>query len=79
MFDTRLAYQIVEWERRIDIENEKHGINRPVNYGCLPAASEPCHKPYPSIVRGLLNAIKTVTPLSKSSEPAVTFNRLINS
>jgi hypothetical protein len=25
MFDTRLIYQVVEWERRMQIENEKQG------------------------------------------------------
>jgi len=64
MFDTRLTYQIVDWERRIQIENEKHGNPEHDKYALLPSAAEIDRKTDKLISRGLFASLKSLTFLA---------------
>jgi hypothetical protein len=64
MFDTRLAYQIVDWERRIQIENEKHGNPEHDKYALLPCAAGTGRNIDKSISRGLFASLKRLTSLA---------------
>jgi len=44
MFDARLINQVVEWERRMEIENRDQKNHRPEAYEYYPIALEPCIK-----------------------------------
>jgi len=50
MFDTRLIYQVVDWERRLEIENEKQKNQRPGLYTGFPKAHQACRKEQPSFL-----------------------------
>ena len=58
MFDTRLAYQIVDWERRMQIENEKKGKPQIDKYALLPSVAEPVQKEEKPILQEFLATLK---------------------
>ena len=64
MFDTRLAYQVVDWERRIQIEDEKHGNPSSDKYALLPQAARADRKADKPVSGGLFASLKTVPFLS---------------
>ena len=64
MFDTRLAYQVVDWERRIQIENEKHGNPSSDKYALFPHAARADRKADKPVTGGLFASLKTVPFLS---------------
>jgi hypothetical protein len=66
MYDTRLIHQVVELERRIQIENEKKGEVQPDKYAMLPHVTKTGRKEDKSILPRLLNSLKAVTSLSSS-------------
>jgi hypothetical protein len=64
MFDTRLINQVVDLERRIQIENEKKGNPQIDKYALLPCAAEPREKENKPISRGLFASLKSLTSLA---------------
>ena len=64
MFDTRLAYQIVDWERRMQIENEKKGSPQTDKYALLPHTVEPNRKEEKPASRGILASLKAAASLT---------------
>jgi hypothetical protein len=44
MFDTRLIYLVVEWERRMEIENREQKNHRSEAFEYYPIALGPCRK-----------------------------------
>jgi hypothetical protein len=64
MFDTRLTYQIVDWERRIQIENEKHGNPEHDKYALLPSAIGTVRIADKPNSRGLFASLKSLTSLA---------------
>jgi hypothetical protein len=44
MYNTRFVQQVVDWERRMQIENEKKGSPQIDKYALLPHAAEPVRK-----------------------------------
>ena len=64
MFDTRLIHQVVELERRIQIENEKKGEVQPDKYALLQHVITTNQKEDKSILPRLMNSLKAVTSLS---------------
>lgn len=62
--DTRMINQVVEWERRIEIENEKMNYHTPETYPCVLMAFEYCQKVFKSIWSSSLRSAKTSTSLS---------------
>jgi hypothetical protein len=59
MFDTRLINQVVDWERRIQIENEKKGKPQIDKYALLPRAAGIDRKTDKPISRGLFATLKS--------------------
>jgi hypothetical protein len=60
MYNTRLINQVIDCERRIQIENEKHGNPRIDKYALLPHAVEPRNKENKPISRGLFASLKNL-------------------
>jgi PP-loop superfamily ATP-utilizing enzyme len=56
MFDTRLIYQVVEWEKRNEIENEKKGNYRHVVNAPFSHCFEYCCKAAHTILAQTLNS-----------------------
>jgi hypothetical protein len=61
MFDTRLAYQLVDWDRRIQIENEKHGNPQIEKYALLPCSAVNGRNLNKPTSRGLFTSLKSLT------------------
>ena len=53
--DTRLINQVVDWEWRIQMENEKKNINHSDNYLYFPSALEYCGKVVKSTLLHFIN------------------------
>lgn len=53
--DTRLINQVVEWEWRIQMRNEKKNINHSDNYPYFPIAIEHCGKVVKSTLLHFIN------------------------
>jgi hypothetical protein len=64
MYNTRLINQVIDCERRIQIENEKHNNPRRDKYALLPCAAEPREKENKPISRGLFASLKSLTSLA---------------
>jgi len=69
MFDTRLIYQVVDWERRIEIENDIHRIPRPATMTGLPAHPEPYREERASIFTRIFNLNRDRRLTARSTEP----------
>ncbi len=69
MFDTRLIYLVVEWERRMEIENRDQKYHRPEAYEQYPIALDPCKKePMFKLVK-MLKLVRDHDRISHSPEP----------
>ena len=60
MYQNRLANQVVDWERRMQMENEKKGSPQTDKYALLPHAAEPRKKEKKHNSRGLLASLKSL-------------------
>ena len=49
MFQTQLITSVLDWERRLEIEDEKRKNYRPEPYREFPTAPQPCRKERKSI------------------------------
>ncbi len=72
MFDTRLIYQVVDWERRLEIENEKRKKPRPEPWLDFTAPAEPARQERESIFARLLRLGRSRRLAIRSVEPAGT-------
>ena len=72
MIDTRLINQVLVWERRIEIENEKQKNLHPHAYAGLPTAPEPCQKAQKSIFARIFRHSLGHNLTIHSAEPAGT-------
>ncbi len=70
MMDTRLICQVVEWERIIELENEKQKNNRPNTHTCYQITSEPHRNDRQSSLGRLFKLIRHFDLSLHSSEPA---------
>jgi len=69
MFDTRLIYQVVEWERRIEIENEKRRRPRPDSSADFTTNTEVTHQERESIFAWVLRFGRGRRLVARSVEP----------
>jgi hypothetical protein len=74
MFDTRLIYQVVDWERRIEIENDKHKIPRPATITAWPAQPKSYRGERESIFTRIFNLNRDRRLTARSTEPAGTLD-----
>jgi hypothetical protein len=61
MYNTRLINQVIDCERRIQIENEKHNNPRGDKYALLPCAAKSGRKEDNHHPQGLLASLKSLT------------------
>jgi hypothetical protein len=72
MIDTRLIYQVVEWDRRIEMENEKQKNLRPKPNADFTTVHEPGQKQQPSILVRIFRQCIGQKIAAHSAEPAET-------
>ena len=60
MYNTRLVQQVVDWERRMQLENEKKGNLQTDKYALLPHVVEPRKKEQKHCSRKLLASLKSL-------------------
>ena len=60
MFDTRLIHQVLEWERRLEIENEKRKSHHPNMDTRYPTRPQACRKEHRSVFARIFDSPETV-------------------